>query len=501
MSIEQLPRQRADERERAGTADAHASVDRRAIAADGWGALRDLVGTNATARAADAAPQDLPAVRTTRVPRTTLLTVAIDVVALVAAIALGGVGTGPGIAFLVVTSAVLGVHTARAGRLSPQVSQTIPEIAAATALGAVIVGVVLPSSAVAELVTLWPVATIALILARALLYAGIRAIRRRGHGLTPTVIVGVGPTAEAIARILDRRREFGLRPIGFIDSVDPAQEDLPLPVLGRPAELVDVMARTNAENIVIAYGAAREPEMVGILRTAHELPYGVFALPRFFELGRAADGRPADDLWGFPLVRIRRPALTSLTWQMKRVFDLVIAGALTMLLSPVMAVIALAVKLSSPGPVLFKQTRMSRRGRMFEMLKFRTMRDAEDIDASWETPEDRVTRIGRLLRPSRLDELPQLINVLRGEMSLVGPRPERPRYIERFADEIRGYSERHRVPAGLTGWAQINGLMGDDASIEDRTRFDNGYIESWSLWQDVVILFRTLPALLRRASG
>lgn len=499
MSVEDVPtRSEAPGVQQPAPGDGHRSVDRRVVGADTWDALRELVATSTPEP--EGAPRELPVASPTRLPRTTLLALAVDTLALVAVVAASGVRAVPGIVFGLAAIAVLGVQTARAGRLSPQLSQVVPEVGAALAVGAVVAATLVPSSAV-DLVTLWPVATVAVLLGRGMLYAAVRALRRRGHGLTPTVIIGAGATGEAVARILEQRQEFGLRPIGFIDSVDPEHEDLPLPVLGRPAELVNVMARTNARNIVIAYGAARESRMVGILRTVHEFPYEVFALPRFFELGRAADGRPADDLWGFPLVRVRRPALTSLAWQVKRAFDVVVAGVLTVLLAPVLALTALAVKLSSPGPVLFRQTRMSRKGRMFEILKFRTMRQTGDPDAEWGTPEDRVTPVGRILRPTRLDELPQLINVLRGEMSLVGPRPECPKYIERFADEIRGYTERHRVPAGLTGWAQVNGLMGDDASMEERTRFDNGYIESWSLWQDIVILFRTLPAVLRRGSG
>ncbi len=495
MSIEDIPtRRRSDAPQRPPSDTEHRSVERGTIVADTWSAIRELTH-------ADDTDVRIPVADDTRLPRLTVLSVAVDLFALLAVTALAVVHTTAASVFVLVGVTVLGIQTSRAGRLNPQLSQVIPEVGGALAVAAVVTGVFVPASEAVGLITLWPVASLGLIAGRGLLYATVRAARRRDHGLAATVIIGAGPTAEAIARILEQRREYGLDPIGFIDSLDPDDEDLPLPLLGRPAELVDVMARTNARNIVVAYGAARESDMIGILRTAHELPYDVFALPRFFELGRAADGRPADDLWGFPLVRVRRPALTSLTWQMKRVFDVVVASVLTLLLAPVMAVVAAAVKLTSPGPILFRQTRMSRKGRVFDMLKFRTMYDTDDPDASWGTPEDRITRIGRILRPTCLDELPQLINVLRGEMSLVGPRPELPKYVERFADEVRGYSERHRVSAGLTGWAQVNDLMGDDASMEDRTRFDNGYIESWSLWQDVVILFRTLPALFRRAGS
>ncbi len=157
---------------------------------------------------------------------------------------------------------------------------------------------------------------------------------------------------------------------------------------------------------------------------------------------------------------------------------------------------AVAVRLSSPGPILFRQRRVGRNGRVFELLKLRTMHVNDDADRLWSVAGDpRVTRAGRILRKTGLDELPQLVNVLRGEMSLVGPRPERPLYANRFSAEVPRYGDRHRVPPGITGWAQVHGLRGD-TSIGERIRFDNHYIEHWSLWRDLVILLRTAKQVL-----
>jgi lipopolysaccharide/colanic/teichoic acid biosynthesis glycosyltransferase len=169
---------------------------------------------------------------------------------------------------------------------------------------------------------------------------------------------------------------------------------------------------------------------------------------------------------------------------------------LLLLVSPIMLACAVAVKLTSPGPVFFRQVRIGIGGRPFEILKFRTMRVNEDSATQWSvTDDDRVTVVGKVLRPSHLDELPQLFNVLKGEMSLVGPRPERPHFVEQFGEQIDGYHFRHRVPVGITGWAQVNGYWGD-TSIETRVRLDNRYIENWSLWRDLVIGMRTIPTLL-----
>ena len=156
---------------------------------------------------------------------------------------------------------------------------------------------------------------------------------------------------------------------------------------------------------------------------------------------------------------------------------------------------AVAVKLTSRGPVFFRQVRCGLGGKPFEILKFRTMTVNDDSSTQWSVDGDeRVTPVGRILRPSHLDELPQIFNVLRGDMSLVGPRPERPHFVEQFSSEVNGYDQRHRVPVGITGWAQVNGYWGD-TSIERRVRLDNRYIENWSIWRDLVITMRTIPTL------
>jgi exopolysaccharide biosynthesis polyprenyl glycosylphosphotransferase len=207
-----------------------------------------------------------------------------------------------------------------------------------------------------------------------------------------------------------------------------------------------------------------------------------------------------DDVWGIPLVRLPRPPSHRGTWRVKRALDIVVAVLALVALSPVLAVVAAAIRLSGPGGVFFRQQRVTGGGHVFDVIKFRTLVENSDSDTTWSVVSDRrVTRVGRLLRRAGLDEVPQLINVLRGEMTLVGPRPERPHFVERFTAAHPRYDARHRVTAGMTGWAQIHGLRGN-TSIRDRVRFDNHYIEHWSLWQDVVILLRTV-AVVFRAEG
>ena len=194
-------------------------------------------------------------------------------------------------------------------------------------------------------------------------------------------------------------------------------------------------------------------------------------------------------------------ALRRTAWRAKRVFDLTCASVALLVSAPVAGLIALAVRLSSPGPVLFRQRRIGQDGREFELLKFRSMHVHHDGSTSWTATSSDQTTVGRWLRRTSLDELPQLWNVLRGDMSLVGPRPERPHFVDLLREEIPGYRDRHRLPVGLTGWAQVHGLKGDDTSLDERARFDNVYIESWSLWLDVVVLLRTVATVMRSAVG
>jgi exopolysaccharide biosynthesis polyprenyl glycosylphosphotransferase len=215
-----------------------------------------------------------------------------------------------------------------------------------------------------------------------------------------------------------------------------------------------------------------------------------------------------EHIGGLPLMVL--PHVNPKGWQfaLKGVLDRVLTAIGLLLLSPVFLTLMLLVRLSSPGPIFFAQERIGRDGLPFDCLKFRSMRPPRASDASFERKAgdapggvegvDRRTRIGKIMRQTSLDELPQLLNVLRGDMSLVGPRPERPEYVDLFEMQIRRYGERHRVKAGVTGWAQVHGLRGQ-TSIADRAEWDNYYIENWSIWLDVKILFLTVLAVLKRA--
>ena len=342
-------------------------------------------------------------------------------------------------------------------------------------------------------------ALLGLLVVRAATYARLRALRRRG-ARRRALVVGCGELGGRLAGLLRDSPELGLDPVGFVDEAALLPPDQrPVPLLGRLRDLPAVLPKAAVDVVIVAFGDARESAAVDVLRSCDRLDVEVLVVPRFYELHSrsAADER----LCGISLVRLRRPAFRAPTWPLKRVVDIVLSGAALLLLAPVLAVCTVAVRRESGAGVLFRQERIGLDGRPFTLLKLQSLRPASATESAtrWSiVDDDRLGPVGRFLRATSLDEVPQLWNVLRGDMSLVGPRPERPHFVERFSLEHEEYAWRHRVPVGLTGWAQVNGLRGD-TSIPDRARHDNDYVENWSLWWDLSILVRTVGALRRGA--
>ena len=328
---------------------------------------------------------------------------------------------------------------------------------------------------------------------RGLVYATIRRARRRGLS-ERTLIAGTGHVGIELAHVLAAHAEYGLDVIGFVGAPFP---NLPGPLLADVAHLDDVITEHGIRRVLVAFGPTRESELVGVLRTAVLRDVEVHVVPRFFEVGVAPRGPDVDDLWGIPVYRVRQAALRAGAWRFKRALDILVASVLMILTAPIMAVAALLVKMSGPGPVLFRQPRIGQHGTEFEVLKFRTLPVDYTAGAAWNAWDIEYSNpVGRWLRRLSIDELPQLWNILRGDMSLVGPRPELGHFVEQFSQSVYGYGDRHRLPVGLTGWAQIHGLRGA-TSLRERARFDNQYIEHWSLWRDIVILVRTGGAFFR----
>ncbi|MGY1733372.1 sugar transferase [Geodermatophilus sp. SYSU D01045] len=352
-------------------------------------------------------------------------------------------------------------------------------------------------------VTHFVVLLAAILVARLVAYRVVHTARCRGLVRHRTLVIGAGPMGVRVAVTLLERRTYGLDPVGFLDAEPPEDTAvlLPLPVLGGLELLGQVIREQAIRDVIVAYGGVDDDELVDILRTCDRLDVDVFVVPRLFELHDV--NRYTDEIWGIPLVRRRRAVYRSPWWRAKRLVDVAVSLLTLLLLTPVLAACAVAVRLEGGRGIIFRQERVGLDGRPFQVLKFRSLKPVDDTESqtNWNIKhDDRLGPVGRFLRATSLDELPQLWNIVRGDMSLVGPRPERPHFVDQFSAHIPRYTARHRVPAGLTGWAQAHGLRGD-TSIEDRARFDNYYIENWSPWLDMKIVVKTVGQVLRRQGG
>ncbi|GFJ87242.1 sugar transferase [Phytohabitans rumicis] len=351
--------------------------------------------------------------------------------------------------------------------------------------------------ALAALPALLPALVVAATMAaRATTYRRLYRRRRRVAG-ERAIILGSGDLAIGLAEVLGADRAYGITPIGLVGPPTLTATALPVPLLGPTGELARIATDHRPDSVIVAFPSAPDAELVGLVRRWRRHGIGVYVVPRLFELSVPA-GR-AEQVHGIPLERIRPEPMRHVRAAAKRTIDVVGAAIGLALASPVLAACALAVRLESGhAGVLFRQQRVGRDGKPFTMLKFRSMTPSSDRESQvrWSIDhDDRVGPVGRILRSTSLDELPQLVNVLRGEMSLVGPRPERPFFAEQFARTYGGYADRHRVPVGMTGWAQIHGLRGD-TSIAHRVRLDNHYIENWSIGLDIKIMIRTVGWML-----
>ena len=360
----------------------------------------------------------------------------------------------------------------------------------------------------AQTVRLWAFALVFLGAGRVGITLDRRRALRRGETGFNTLIIGAGSVGHLIARRLRERPEFGLRPIGFLDK-DPlieAEGEEGLRVLGASWDLEEVVQRYDVEQVVVTFSTAPHAVLLGMIRRCRELGVEVVVVPRLFE--EVSNRVEVEHLGGVPLLRAATVDPRGWQFAIKYTIDRIVAAVAILLLSPALIGLALAVRFSSPGPIFFRQRRIGLDGREFDMLKFRSMREAPAAqERNFELPEgvapggvegdDRRTRVGQIMRRLSLDELPQLLNILKGDMAIVGPRPERTSFVRSFEEHVYRYGDRHRVKSGLTGWSQVQGLRGQ-TSLHDRVEWDNYYIENWSLWLDLKIILMTVPALLGR---
>ncbi|WP_442930362.1 sugar transferase [Mycobacterium sp. NBC_00419] len=459
-------------------------------------------------------------------PLSTAVTIGIDVVSATVALALviwWTVAVGAQLPptwmlalFVPATIAVMATRGIYRRRLNRRFIHEVGPVVATVALASMVLlsGLILahvPENPEQFVLRAWICAT-AMILTGRLIRATVqRRLRLRRHLLSPTLIVGNGIVAHQIIERLLAAPEHGLDPIGLLDTDSPWHPDHNEPVagvrrIGAPETIEQAILDTGAEAIVIAFSRTQDELLARVVRLAHATGSRVWVVPRMFDV--IGERSTVEHVGGLPLLSLPRTDPRGWQFTVKHVFDQVCGTVGLVLISPLFLTLMALVRLSSPGPIFFRQPRVGRDGRVFDCLKFRTMRLPDAADGGFELGSgtapggvegvDRRTRIGRIMRSTSLDELPQLINVVKGEMSLVGPRPERPEYVEVFEAQIRRYGERHRVKAGMTGWAQVHGLRGQ-TSITDRAEWDNFYIENWSLALDVKILALTVLAVLRRS--
>jgi exopolysaccharide biosynthesis polyprenyl glycosylphosphotransferase len=368
----------------------------------------------------------------------------------------------------------------------------------------------------------WLFVLLGLGLCRIALTLAQRLARRRRLVGKPVLIMGAGLVGSQVARRLDNHPEYGLAPIGFLDDDPRSVAEVggrDVPVLGTAEDLDKIVERSGVRDLIVAFSSVADARISRLIQRCQELGIEVSVVPRMFDTINDRVGY--DTVGGLPLLTFSGVNPKGVQFAIKHVIDRLSATLLLIGLSPVIVLAAIAVRVSSSGPVLFRQRRVGRDGAEFDVYKFRSMRidrvpaaqaagvEIDGLELEGMLPvdtapggveggEDRRTLVGRVLRRSSVDELPQLFNVLRGEMSLIGPRPERPEFVEMFGRDIVRYGDRHRVKSGITGWAQVHGLRGR-TSLAERVEWDNYYIAHWSLALDFKIALLTTLALFRKA--
>ncbi|ABX04439.1 undecaprenyl-phosphate glucose phosphotransferase [Herpetosiphon sp.] len=345
----------------------------------------------------------------------------------------------------------------------------------------------------------WILATIGTTILRLIYHRAIGQLRLRGYDTRRVLIIGAGEIGQLVYRQMSKAPSLGYQIIGFLsDDVPTGQQVVDdVPVLGKRAKLGLAVRTCAIDEVIIALSGASYNDVFALISQVEDESVSIKIYPDAFQL-ITNNEVSVGELSGLPLITVRAvPLDRQLNRTVKRLLDIAVSAAALVMLAPLLLLIGILIKIDSPGPAFFIQERVGRDGRPFKMIKYRSMRlDAEKL-GTWTTPnDDRRTRLGTFLRRFSIDELPQFINVLLGDMSVVGPRPEQPRYVAQFSEQIPRYMHRHREKAGITGWAQVNGLRGD-TSIEERTRYDLYYIENWSPMFDIKIIIRTAYNAIR----
>jgi len=326
----------------------------------------------------------------------------------------------------------------------------------------------------------------------------LRMLRSKGYNLRHILIVGTDSLAQETAMRIQLRYDFGLDVVGFLakDKEDVGSTIGGAKVIGTYKDIITSVAEKGIDHVIFALSQKEHRILMLLLSRISDTIADISVIPdiryKFFTLRHGVE-----EFAGLPVIKLREAPLYGWNRIIKRCFDFLFALIMLIACLPLFAAVAIMIKIQSRGPIFYKQDRMGYDGTLFEIIKFRSMKEDAEVKtgAVWAKDDDpRSTRIGKFMRKASIDEIPQLINVLKGEMSLVGPRPERSVFIESFRGKIPLYMLRHKMKAGMTGWAQVNGLRGN-TSLEKRIEYDLYYIENWSLWLDIKILFLTIPAI------
>jgi exopolysaccharide biosynthesis polyprenyl glycosylphosphotransferase len=337
----------------------------------------------------------------------------------------------------------------------------------------------------------WLLTIVLLVMGRILHQLFRNWLQKHGWGKDRLLIVGTGDTARSIIQRIQWSPQLGYELVGIVNGTRQRKKIEGVPVVGQPEDLPDLIEKHSINEVIIAMPEKGHREIVRVISYCERGRVSIKIFPDVFQFITSDAG--IDHLGGLPLLSVRDFAFRGYLLIFKRLMDMIVAGFGLVIFSPLMLLTAVAIKLESPGPAFFVQERMGLDGEPFMLIKFRSMRrDAEKYGPGWTVNNDpRQTKLGKLIRRIEVDELPNLINVFIGEMSLVGPRPEQAHYVEQFRQRVPRYMDRHREKGGMTGWAQVNGLRGD-TSITERTKYDLWYSENWSIWLDIKILIRTL---------
>jgi len=318
-----------------------------------------------------------------------------------------------------------------------------------------------------------------------------------GHDLKRVLIVGTSPVASKIFHSLTTHHSLGYEVLGYCSAQGNIENEMKdVPYIGTASSVPDLIKEQKVDVILIALNETEYSHLYNLVSDCQGLNVEMMMVPDILEL--MTSQVKIKHIEGIPFLGIKSPTLSTWNFIVKRAFDLIFASLTLLLASPIFLLIAILIKLDSKGQIFYLQERVGLDGEVFKVIKFRSMRtDAEQSTGPvWSQKDDsRATKLGRFLRRFSLDELPQLLNVIKGDMSLVGPRPERPHFVEQFKKQVPRYLERHRAKTGITGWAQVNGLRGN-ASIVERTKYDTYYIEHWSLVFDLKIILKTIHAVL-----